>query len=257
VQDVRQSGRSKTKSAVALVLTFSAGMVDIVGYIAVYHWFVAHMTGDTVHLGNQLAMAKWTEAEKAGTVVGSFILGSIIGRAVIEAGARRRQRAIASITLLAEAVLILAFICIRALVVGSNQIPLPTLLILLAVLAGAMGLQTATLTKIGPLTIHTTFVTGMLNKFAEAISEWFFWLYDQRQSGKGWRGSRRHPAFRHAGFMALIWLSYMFGSVAGTWTYSRWSVWVLCLPVTVLILSAAVDQWRPLAIEEEKEQTHS
>jgi hypothetical protein len=29
-----------------------------------------------------------------------------------------------------------------------------------------MGTQTATLTRIGPLTIHTTFVTGMLNKFA-------------------------------------------------------------------------------------------
>lgn len=257
MQGIRQSGQSKTKSAVALMLTFSAGMVDIVGYIAVYHWFVAHMTGDTVHLGNQIATAKWSEAEKAGTVVGSFILGSIIGRAVIEAGARKKQRAIASITLLAEAALIFMFICIRALVVGSNEIPLPILLVLLALLAAAMGLQTATLTKIGPLTIHTTFVTGMLNKFAEAISEWFFWLYDQRQSGKPWHGSSQHPAFRNARFMALIWLSYMFGSVAGTWTYSQWSVWVLCLPVTVLILSAAIDQWRPLAVEEEKEQTHS
>jgi uncharacterized membrane protein YoaK (UPF0700 family) len=28
------------------MLTFSAGTVDIVGYIGVYHWFVAHMTGD-------------------------------------------------------------------------------------------------------------------------------------------------------------------------------------------------------------------
>lgn len=153
VQDVRQSGRSKAKSGVAFMLTFSAGMVDIVGYIAVYHWFVAHMTGDTVHLGNQLATANWGEAEKAGTVIGSFILGSIVGRAVIEAGARKRQRTIASITLLAEAALIFAFICTRSFVVGSNGIPLPTLLVLLALLAAAMGLQTATLTKIGPLTI--------------------------------------------------------------------------------------------------------
>ena len=256
VQDARQFGRSKVKSIVALMLTFSAGMVDIVGYIAVYHWFVAHMTGDTVHLGNQLATGKWIEAEKGATVIGSFILGSIIGRAVIEAGARRRQRAIASVTLIAEAALICAFICIRSFVVGSQETPPATLLVLLALLAAAMGLQTATLTKIGPLTIHTTFVTGMLNKFAEAISEWFFWLYDQRQSGKPLRGSSRHPAFRNAGFMALIWVSYMFGSITGTWTYSHWSVWVLYLPVTVLMISAAIDHWRPLALEEEKEQTH-
>jgi uncharacterized membrane protein YoaK (UPF0700 family) len=57
------------------MLTFSAGMVDIVGYIALYHWFVAHMTGDTVHLGNQLVTGNWSEAEKAATVIGSFILG--------------------------------------------------------------------------------------------------------------------------------------------------------------------------------------
>ena len=257
VQDIPQSRRSRVKSAVALMLTFSAGIVDIVGYIAVYHWFVAHMTGDTVHLGNQLATGKWSEAEKGATVIGSFILGSIVGRAVIEAGARKRQRAIASITLLAEAAFIFAFICIRSFVVDSHETPPATLLVLLALLAAAMGLQTATLTKIGPLTIHTTFVTGMLNKFAEAISEWFFWLYDQRQSGKRWRGSSQHPAFRNAGFMALIWVSYMFGSVTGTWTYSHWSVWVLYLPVMVLIVSAAIDHWRPLALEEEKEQTHS
>jgi uncharacterized membrane protein YoaK (UPF0700 family) len=255
VQDVHQSARSKVKSGVALVLTFTAGMVDIVGYIAVYHWFVAHMTGDTVHLGNQLVTGKWSDAEKAGTIIGSFILGSVLGRAVIEAGARKQQRTIASVTLLAEAALIFTFICIRSFAVSTGAIPVPTLLVLLALLAVAMGLQTATLTKIGPLTIHTTFVTGMLNKFAEAMSEWFFWLYDQRKTANAWKGSTQHRAFRNARFMALIWLSYMLGSVFGTWTYSHWSVWALYIPVAILIISAGIDQWRPLAIEEEKEQT--
>ena len=233
------------------MLTFSAGMVDIVGYIGVYHWFVAHMTGDTVHLGSQLATRKWSDAEKAGTIIGSFILGSILGRAVIEAGARKQQRTIASVTLLAEAALIFTFICIRPFAVASDV----SVLVLLALLAAAMGLQTATLTKIGPLTIHTTFVTGMLNKFAEAMSEWFFWLYDQRQTGNAGPRSTQHRAFRNACFMALIWFSYMLGSVFGTWTYSHWSVWVLYIPVAILIVSAGIDQWRPLAIEEEKEQS--
>jgi len=255
VQDAHQSARSKAKSAVALMLTFSAGMVDIVGYIALYHWFVAHMTGDTVHLGNQLVTGRWSDVEKAATIIGSFILGSILGRAVIEAGARKGQRAIASVTLLAEAALIFTFICIRSFALSSDAIPGPTLLVLLALLAAAMGLQTATLTKIGPLTIHTTFVTGMLNKFAEAMSEWFFWLYDQRGTGDAWHRSSHHRAFRNARFMALIWFSYMSGSVFGTWAYSHWSVWVLYLPVALLIVSAGIDQRRPLAIEEEKEQT--
>ena len=239
------------------MLTFSAGMVDIVGYIALYHWFVAHMTGDTVHLGNQLVTGNWSEAEKAATVIGSFILGSIIGRAVIEAGARKHQRSIASVTLFSEAALIFVFICIRSVAISSSAIPLPTLLILLALLAAAMGLQTATLTKIGPLTIHTTFVTGMLNKFAEAISEWLFWLYDQRKLGTPWRTSSQHPGFRNARFMGSIWLSYMLGSLGGTWMYSCWGVWVLYLPILMLILAVGIDQRQPLALEEEKEQTQT
>jgi uncharacterized membrane protein YoaK (UPF0700 family) len=257
VHDVRQSARSKVKSAVALVLTFSAGMVDIVGYIAVYHWFVAHMTGDTVHLGNQLVTGRWGDAEQAATVIASFILGSVIGRAVIEAGARKQQRSIASVTLIAEAALIFVFMCIRSVAGSSSAFPAATVLLLLALLASAMGLQTATLTKIGPLTIHTTFVTGMLNKFAETISEWLFWLFDRRKTGEGWRGSTQHPAFLNARFMAAIWFSYMFGSLAGTWMYSHWSVWVLYIPVFALIAAALIDQRHPLALEEEKEQTQT
>ena len=41
-----------------------------------------------------------------------------------------------------------------------------------------MGLQTATLTRIGPLTIHTTFVTGMLNKFAQLLAHGMYHAYD-------------------------------------------------------------------------------
>ena len=39
--------RTRAKSLVALLLTFAAGIIDIVGYITVYHLFVAHMTGNT------------------------------------------------------------------------------------------------------------------------------------------------------------------------------------------------------------------
>lgn len=49
----------KTKSAIAFLLTFTAGMVDIVAYVCLYHIFVAHMTGITVHLGTELATAQW------------------------------------------------------------------------------------------------------------------------------------------------------------------------------------------------------
>lgn len=235
--------------------------MDIVGYITVYHMFVAHMTGTTVKLGTKLAIAAWPDAAKSATVLLSFVLGAIAGRAVIEAGNRRKLRTVASVTLLAEAALILTFLLLHAFLPELWQRPEPPLQIVclsLALLAAAMGLQTATLTRIGPLTIHTTFVTGMLNKLAQAISEWSFWFHDEWRKGARffqiWRQSKRNSAFQNAVLMSAIWFSYLVGSVAGTWMSSRWSARALCLPIAALVLAALVDQLHPLSIEEEKEE---
>lgn len=254
VKGISQPRRWQAKAAVAVMLTFSAGMVDIVGYISVYHFFVAHMTGNTVHLGYDLVRSSWEAAAKTATIIASFVLASVVGRAIIEAGARKRLRTIASLSLLLEALLIVAFIWLQPGVSSFHQRSAAPLLPLLALLAAAMGLQTATLTKIGPLTIHTTFVTGMLNKFAEAASEWLFWLHDQIAARRGWRGSTQNRALRNAGFMALIWVTYMSGALAGTWLYSRRTVSILYLPVALLVVSAGIDQRWPLSIEEQKEQ---
>lgn len=121
-----------------------------------------------------------------------------------------------------------------------------------------MGLQMATLTRIGPLTVYTTFVTGMLNKFAQALSEWLFWVHDELRRNASfttiWHASRRHSAFRNGNFVFAIWVSYMAGAVAGTWINSHWSIQSMYIPAAILFLSAAVDQFRPLSVEEEQEQ---
>ena len=253
-----QSTRAQAKSIIALLLTFTAAMVDIVAYITIYHSFVAHMTGTTVHLGNRLATGNWTEAAKSGTTVGSFVAGSVLGRTIIEIGARGRDRSVATVTLLIEAGLILGAIWLQPVLLGQGESSLADVCLLLVLLAGAMGLQTATLTRIGPLTIHTTFVTGMLNKLAQTLSQWFFWIHDRRKQKIGFAGilgqSRQNRAFRQSRYMLAIWFTYMLGSVVGTWMNSRWSVRTLYLAVLVLVAAAVTDQVQPLSLEEETDQ---
>jgi Protein of unknown function (DUF1275) len=106
MESAQHARHVRTKAGVALLLTFAAGCVDIVGFITLYHTFTAHMTGATVHLGQNLLDRKWLDAASAGCVVVAFLAGSVIGRAIIEIGSRKGVRSIASATLLLEAALI-------------------------------------------------------------------------------------------------------------------------------------------------------
>ena len=47
------------------MLSFAAASVDVVGYLSTYHMFTAHMTGNTIHLGNGLFNGKGAEAALA------------------------------------------------------------------------------------------------------------------------------------------------------------------------------------------------
>ncbi len=98
---------------------------------------------------------------------------------------------------------------------------------LVALLAFAMGIQTATLTHIGPLTVYTTFVTGTLTKFAESLAQVLCWSHDHfRLSGKLSDTVRRMPKqqeARNAAFLISIWLCYLTGAAIGILTKRRWS----------------------------------
>jgi uncharacterized membrane protein YoaK (UPF0700 family) len=255
---VPQSSRARAKATVALGLTFAAGVVDIVSYIAVYHLFVAHMTGDTVHFGHNLVIGDWNRVAKAGTVIGMFVVGSIGGRSIIEAGARRNFRSTATVSLLVEAALILAVVWAAPASIAHQPEKVGTIFWMIALLAAAMGIQTATLTRIGPLTVHTTFVTGMLNKLAQAISQWLFWLHDEwgrRASWQEWlRRFGQHASARTSALMFGIWVCYVLGSLAGTWMSLQWSTRSLYVPVGLLGIAAGIDQVEPLSLEEEKDE---
>ena len=237
-----------TKAMVALLLTFSAGCVDVIGYLALYHAFTAHMTGETVHLAHNIFQERWFQVIKAGGVIAAFLAGSIAGRVVIEFGARRRIRSIASATLLAEAALIAGVIPLAARPHISHSLGLG----LLAMLAFAMGLQTATLTRIGSLTVHTTFVTGMLNKLAQLLSQAVFLTYDNSR-GKNETDHRRR-VLREARFITSIWLLYWMGAVTGVWLDTSWGLRSLVVPAVVVASGILMDQASPLSLEEEREE---
>jgi uncharacterized membrane protein YoaK (UPF0700 family) len=240
----------RPKLLVALLLTFASGLVDIVGYLGIFHFFTAHLTGTTVQLGRAFASHNWVDVIAAAAIALAFFSGSIFGRAVIEVGSRRRIRSIASVTLAIEA-LLLALVALAPR--GFSAAPYMGL----AVLAAAMGLQTATLTGIGPLTVHTTFVTGMINKLAQLVSHIAFRACDLRRS----KARAPHARLRQsrdiqmALLLVAVWLFYVVGAVAGTLSFESWGLQSLSIAVGILAIGIVTDRFWPLSIKEEKEQS--
>jgi uncharacterized membrane protein YoaK (UPF0700 family) len=240
------------KMVVALLLTFASGLVDIVGYLGVFHFFTAHLTGTTVQLGHSLVDRDWVSFCAAGAIVGAFVGGSVLGRVLIEIGSRKRIRRIASVTLTIEAIL-LASLTLAHLHYSSKPY------CGLAVLAAAMGIQTATLTGIGPLTVHTTFVTGMVNKTAQLATRIGFRAYELARSGSRIPKVRREQRddVQMTLFLIGLWLFYVGGAALGTWSFGSWGLRALFIAIGLLAVGFAADQFWPLSIKEEKEQSES
>lgn len=242
------------KSVVALLLTFTAGYVDIVGLLTVYKLFAAHVTGTTVRLGEQLLHHHWKAAEAPITIVFAFLVGAIIGHLVIEVGARYSIQRIATPLFASEAALLIGLILLHARILepgDSQRVAAGSL----AMLAGAMGLQTATLSKIGPLTIHTTFVTGMINELAQLAGRWISQAYQLLVNAHQPHLRELHAETSRGALLIFgIWVMYLVGAIFGAWLAVRWQLNSLFVPCGVLMIAIAVDQVIPLAIEEEKQE---
>lgn len=249
---------SRAKSAVALLLTFVAGSVDVIGYIALNHVFTAHISGDTTHLGFDIPSLQWSHAIFVGTVIAAFLAGSVVTRAVIEVASGIRLRRVASITLSAEAMILVAFtVVVSGSLASRSSLAFHQTQWWLAALAFAMGAQTATLTRIGPLTVHTTFVTGMVNKLAQLLAHISFETYHiyRGTSDRQTFAARRRKFGRDAMFITGIWLLYFAGAAVSTLLDHILAIRALYLSVFLLGCAIAIDCVTPLSLEEEKDQS--
>lgn len=248
------------KLAVALSLTVVGGFVDAVGYIALFEVFTANMSGNSVHVGIYLGQRQWLNLLRPLCAIVFYVVGMVLTRIAVGITGRVRMRRIASFTLALEA-LLLALFAHATPAMHLGQIvdqQSPSYFLLVALLAFAMGVQTATLTHIGALTIYTTFVTGTLTKLTESFTRALFWAYDHlRQSGSSniVRHAIGQPDVREGAMLASTWSCYVLGAAMGTALKMRWELRALYLPVAVLVVVVLLDQVRPIDAEEEKHQT--
>jgi len=244
------------KAWLAIGLTWTAGFVDVAGYTVLDRILNANMSGNTVELAYYLLRHENAQALARGWAVLVFVTGLIACACIHEACLRQGIASTAAITLGLEGLLLAGF------VIGGQSyvsragslanLPPAVFYLLLALGSGAMGLQNATLTRVGALSVRTTHVTGTLAQFAESWSRYLFWFYDKTRGGAKYRYrealrlSVHHENFNDAGITAALWLGFLAGGICGVWLLQRWELKALFLPVALLLIFVAADLRRPI-----------
>lgn len=245
----------RAKEWLAWALAATAGFIDAVGYRTLRHLFTAHMSGNSARLGVFLGEARLDSAVPMVAAVLLFVFGIAAGTALAEVASRRGARSAMAWLLGVQVLLLAAFMGYGASVIGAaGQVPDHSgrgFYLLAALAIVSIGFQVCALQHVGGQRARTTYVSGMLTRFAQEIVNWLFWVHDGMQRPRGsylgeilGAGGRSESAAR-ALLFGGIWCFYLAGAIAGSFLDGRWRLWSLACPIALLVAIIALDQWRP------------
>ena len=256
---VRQRRHLFEDAWLAVLLAGVAGSVDAIGYLTLSKLFTAHMSGNSAAMGAFVGIGEWANARHRLLPIPFFVLGIATGAFLAELAVRKRVRSPFALVLTGQAALLLLY-----LLWGSARMRHGTVAegswwefaALVGLPSFAMGLQNATLRKVGSQSVRTTYVSGMLTDFAEALVRLLFWLYGRawgrspRRVGQALRVLARQPDARRIGLFAGIWGAFVIGAAAGGCAVARWQLDALLLPLCGLGVVIGVDSKWPIVSEQ-------
>ncbi len=231
----------------ALLLAAAAGFVDAYGYLVLARVFTSHMTGNTSSLGLYSALRDPRQVLWHGWPIVGFVAGLLAGACLTEWGRRRSWQSRLSLVLAVEIVLLgLLWNFSSAAPAGALRFAL------VALPALAMGMQTVTVTRVRKLRFYTTYMTGNLAKFAEAMVSYAFWFGDRRRAARhagvaAPEAEDRAEALHHLLVTAALWIVFVAGAYFGALGELGSRRAALAWPVAALILVLLADVARPLA----------
>jgi uncharacterized membrane protein YoaK (UPF0700 family) len=215
------SRRRAIVAAIPLVATLCmvAGSVDVIAYILFGKIFIANMTGNTVLFAASVVLHNWSEAALRIGVVAAFVAGILIAHAVLRRLTAGRERRRELITLTIE------FGVLSWLALTPH--PDTLRIVLLIVLAIAMGMQNNAFRQIGPVKLSTAFISGDLENLGEAIAE-------SGEPEKGAEGRRRSAVF------FTTWFAYGVGALIGAYGALHLREKTLWIPAGLVVIAAVI-----------------
>lgn len=197
-----------------------AGYVDTAGFVALYGLFTAHVTGNFVLIGTELARPSHGPLLLKFLAFPAFGLGVMLTRLLGNSCERSGTQPVRPMLVL-QLVLMVAFFAagLAATPIQHNEAPIVLVCGMLG--AAAMGVHNAVgklqFSRIAPTTVMTGNVTQLLIDLADILT------------GRGTPVNRQR-------FVRFLWpmLAFAGGCIVGGTAYVQFGFWCLLLPIAIL-----------------------
>ena len=201
-----------------MLMSFGSGCMDILSYRFLGDVFPSAMTGNVALMGLSLGQGDVSAAVRNLCAFSSFVVGLLMGSAVLRGKPGRGQFVI---TLGLQSAVLLAFVLLW----GRHEMT-PWRYGLIGMAAVAMGMQSAVAHRIGVTGVSTTYFTGTMVNIAFGLMN---------------PGPVDVPASRRVAWPVLAFLSYLVGAVMGGWsiagrTLHDFPIWLPSLPLAATVI---------------------
>lgn len=224
--------RAATDSpASALMLSGVGGGVDGLGYVLLDSLFTAHITGNTVKTGIDIAFVRIPQALLNVFPIVLFVVGAYGGALLRTLLARRFDRPRAAV-LSVSVVLLAGFLAAGVSLVGVGGAPAPgsvAFYVLVALATLSMGVQNAAKPMFAGRPVRT-FMTGTMTDFAEALATTTLS-----------RGPMRWSHLHNAWLLLGVWLAYLVGGAVVGAAAIHFGTVAAVIPACGVVASIAIE----------------
>lgn len=205
------------KTLPILILSWTSGCLDALGFLRLGRVFTANMTGNTVLFGLALAQGDWPALLRSLVALVGFSLGVVVGTLLVESKGERQQRTWA--IQIMRSLIIEAWILLIFAVGWSWPGPVtpdsPTANLLIGLSALAMGQQSATIVSLGIPGVSTTYITGTITTLMSNISRHFsLRIHHQPIITPAVTAQTEH---QKPARLASVWITYISAAIIGSY----------------------------------------
>ena len=236
---ITREGNARTAAMnrqLAWSMAFVAGAVNAGGFLAVGR-YTSHMTGVVSALADGGAAGDFAAALSFLAMMLCFMAGAALSTVLVSYGKRHHMRSRYALSLLVEALFLLAFGYLGARLNGKVHLDLPEATALLCFI---MGMHNAVTTNISGAVVRTTHMTGNVTDLGIELAKLFY---------------RNSPNLKDAPFIradrgrlklvGLLLAAFVAGGIAGALGFRRFGFRATVPLAAFLVLLAA----RPLILE--------